>query len=53
MPAPLRLLKNAAKFMGAKVQRSLYFGLMAQSKDAKLNPKALAKAYQAGEELVS
>lgn len=52
MPAPLRLLKYAAKFMGAKVQKSLYFGLAAGSKDAKLSEKSLRKAYKAGEGLV-
>ncbi|MHC4498925.1 MAG: flavodoxin family protein [Planctomycetota bacterium] len=42
----------AARRMGAKVMRKLYFGLIASEKDQKLNEKALSKAYEAGRQLV-
>jgi hypothetical protein len=51
MPAPLRLLKATAKFMGAKVRKSLYFGPVAESKDAELSEKNRRKAYKAGKRL--
>jgi len=51
--APLSLLKIAARCMGAKVQKSLYFGLAAKSEDARLKHTRLLKAYRAGEELIS
>jgi putative NADPH-quinone reductase len=51
--APLSLLKTAARCMGAKVQKSLYFGLVAKSEDAMLSQKSRHKAYRAGEQLVS
>jgi len=50
--APQRLLKTAARCMGAKVQKALYFGPVARTEDATLPPKSLAKAYKAGERLV-
>ena len=52
MPATLRLLKTAAKLMGAKVRKSLYFGLAAGSADAALSERSRLKAYKAGEKLV-
>jgi len=51
MRAPLTALKIAAWCMGAKVQKFLYFGLVAQSEGAKLDEKSLLKAYKAGEKL--
>ena len=51
MRAPLTALKIAAWCMGAKVQKFLYFGLVAQSEDATLDQKSLLKAYKAGEKL--
>ena len=52
MRCPLRQLTAAARCVGARVRNSLYFGMVAQSEDARLNDKALAKAYRAGERLV-
>jgi multimeric flavodoxin WrbA len=48
----LKLLKAAARCVGARVVRSLYFGLVAGTKDARLGEKALGKAHEAGQELV-
>jgi len=48
---PLRALKIAARCMGAKVGQTLYFGAVAQSPDATLDQKSLARAYRAGEKL--
>jgi len=52
MPAPLRLLKTASKLMGAKVRKSLYFGLAAKTEDGTLSEKNRFKAYKAGQKLV-
>jgi multimeric flavodoxin WrbA len=52
MPGALGTLKKAAKVMGAKVIKSLYFGPVAGSEDSQLSEKALRKAYKAGQELV-
>ena len=49
----LGLLKAAAKCVGAKVTKSLYFGPVAGREDSQLSEKALLKARKAGEELVS
>jgi len=52
MPSALGTLKKAAKVMGAKVIKSLYFGPVAGKEDAQLSEKALLKARKAGEALV-
>jgi len=51
MPNALGVMKAAAKYFGAKVTKSLYFGLVAETADSKLNAKSLRKALKAGEEL--
>jgi multimeric flavodoxin WrbA len=53
MPGALSMMKKAARVMGAKVVKSLYFGPVCSDKDSKLSEKALLKAQRAGEELVS
>ena len=53
MPGALSTLKKAARIMGAKVVKSLYFGPVCGDKDSQLSEKALLKAQRAGEELVS
>jgi multimeric flavodoxin WrbA len=52
MPGALVTMKKAAKIMGAKVTKSLYFGPVAGREDSQLSEKALRKARKAGEELV-
>ena len=52
MPGALGTLKKAAKVMGAKVIKSLYFGPVAGKEDAQLSEKALLKARKTGEALV-
>jgi len=52
MPGALGTLKKAAKVMGAKVTKSLYFGPVAASEDSQLPEKALRKARKTGGELV-
>jgi len=52
MPGALGTLKKAAKVMGAKVIKPLYFGPVAGKEDAQLSEKALLKARKAGEALV-
>jgi len=47
----LSLLKTAAKFMGAEVTKSLYFGLVAGTEDSQLSDRALLKARRVGEKL--
>jgi len=51
----LKVLKTAARCMGAKVVKSLYFGHICQNEDQKLSEseKAIFAAYKAGEKLVS
>ena len=49
----LSVLKAAAKCMGAKVVKSLYFGGICQKEDQKLTEKAIFTAHKAGEKLVS
>ncbi len=53
MPGALSMLKKAARIMGAKVVKSLYFGPVCKQEDSQLSEKALLKAQRAGEELVS
>ena len=48
-PKRLSALRAAAKCVGAKVVRSLYFGLVAQSPDGTLDQKGLRKAHRAGD----
>ena len=52
MPGGIKALKAIAETLGAKVQTSLLFGMVAQSPEATLNKKDRAKAYQAGRRLV-
>jgi hypothetical protein len=52
MPNALGVMKAAARAVGAKVVKKLYFGLIAGEKDQKLNEKALRKAREAGRKLV-
>jgi len=52
MPGALGTLKKAAKVMGAKVAKSLYFGPVAGRENAQLSERALRKARKAGEALV-
>ena len=53
MPGALSALKKAARGMGAKVVKSLYFGPVCGREDSHLSEKALLKAHKAGEKLVS
>ena len=53
MRCPLKTLKIAARCVGAKVEKSLYFGPVAQTEDSTLDKKSLLKAYKAGEQLAS
>lgn len=53
MPEALGALKRAAKCMGAKVTKSLYFGPVAGKEDSQLSERNMAKARRAGEKLVS
>lgn len=53
MPGALGTLKKAATFMGAKGIKSLYFGPVAGKENSQLSEKALHKAHEAGEKLVS
>lgn len=49
--APMTALKIMAKCMGAEVQKSLYFGTVAQTPDSTPDKRSLLKAYKAGEKL--
>jgi putative NADPH-quinone reductase len=51
MPNAIGTLKRAAKCMGAKVTKSLYFGPVAAKEDSQLSKKALLKARKTGEKL--
>jgi len=51
--AVLGVLKTAAKCVGAKVIKSLYFGCICLTEDQQLSEKAKVKAYKAGGKLVS
>ncbi|MDI6450043.1 flavodoxin family protein [Anaerobaca lacustris] len=51
MPGGRKALKAIAETLGAKVQTSLLFGMVAQSPDATLNDKDRAKAFLAGRRL--
>jgi hypothetical protein len=46
-------MKSAARCMGAKVVKRLYFGLAAGEKEQKLSEKALSKAREAGRKLIA
>jgi NAD(P)H-dependent FMN reductase len=52
MPNALSLLKAAAKAVGARVVKKLYFGLIATEKDQRLPDKSVRKAQQAGKKLL-
>ena len=52
MPGALGTLKKAARIMGVKATKSLYFGPVCRNEDSQLSEKALRKARKAGEELV-
>ena len=52
MPNALSIQKKAARTMGARVVKSLYFGPVAGKQDAPLSEKALQKARKTGEDLV-
>ena len=51
MPNALAIMKTAAKCMGAKVVKSIYFGKAAGKAGPKLDGKNLHKAFEAGKEL--
>ena len=51
MPSALRILKAAARCMGAKVTKSLYFGMAAINQYQHLSEAQLRKAYNAGAKL--
>jgi len=51
MPSALSALKQAAGCMSAKVYKALYFGMVADAKEDKLNDKGQDKAYAAGRAL--
>ncbi|MBN1764214.1 MAG: hypothetical protein JW860_03070 [Sedimentisphaerales bacterium] len=53
IPSVPKLLKAAARTLGAKVVASIYFGLVANQPDQKLTEKQRQKAYLAGLKLVS
>ena len=53
MSGALSTMKKAARFMGAKVVKSLYFGPVCYQKESQLSEKALLKAKRAGEKLVT
>jgi NAD(P)H-dependent FMN reductase len=48
----LSVMKISAKFMGAKVVKSLYFGAIAIEENQKLPPKAIRKAQMAAKKLL-
>ena len=49
----LKVLKGAAKCMGAKVVKSIYIGTACLKEDQKLTEKTMLAAHKAGEKLVS
>jgi FMN-dependent NADH-azoreductase len=53
MPNALSVMKGAARCMGAKVVKRLYFGLAAGEKEQRLSEKALSKAREAGRKLIA
>ena len=52
MPNALSVLKAAAKCLGARVVKRLYFGTIAIDRDQQLGKKALKKAHEAGRRLI-
>ena len=52
MPNALSIQKKAARTIGAKVVKSLYFGPVAGKQNSQLSEKALQKARKTGENLV-
>ena len=53
MSAPMRLMKQSLKLVGAKTVDSVRFGLVADTIEHKLDEKQLKRAYKAGCKLVS
>lgn len=51
MPSSLSVLKQAARCLLAKVYKTLYFGMVADAKEDRLNDKGQDKAYAAGRAL--
>jgi hypothetical protein len=51
LPGTPKALKYMAKVMGARVVKVLYFGMVAEKPEARLDEKNLRRAYKAGEEL--
>jgi len=47
------VLKAAARCIGARVVKSLYFGMVRREENSQLSERALLKAYRAGEKLAS
>jgi len=52
MRGPLKLLKTAAKCVGARPVKSLYLGLVARRRDQYLSDRSLARLRRAGRRLV-
>jgi len=53
IPNALSVLKAAARSMGFKVVKKIYFGLVAGEKDQELKADALNRAYKAGRQLIT
>ncbi|MFC1738047.1 flavodoxin family protein [Planctomycetota bacterium] len=53
MRNPLTIMKFAAKTIGAKVVKNIYYGTIAKTKDQKLTKKAIRKAQKAAEKLLT
>jgi multimeric flavodoxin WrbA len=49
----LSILKAAARCIGARVVKSLYFGMVRRNENSQLSERELLKAYKAGEKLAS
>ncbi len=48
MPNALSVMKGAARLVGAKVTRKLYFGMVCKEERQRLSPRQIKKAQQAG-----
>ncbi len=53
MPSARQILKAMAESIGARVIKSLYFGMVCKEEKQRLNNRQLAAAYRAAEMLVS
>lgn len=51
MPCTMRIMKDTAQFFGAKIVKSIYFGMVCFEQNPKLNKKQLSIAAKAGKEL--